>query len=74
MVFVKLSIIILVVDVIWWWLIRNYIRNDHRSNVQCSLWMAGLSDPPWYVVVNALLNFLAVLGIIYDVIWFLFLR
>lgn len=70
MIVVKITILIIIITAIFNFLINAYVRGNRKEAYRLNL---DDSYTPWYILANAILMIMSIIGIILSVIYLLFL-
>lgn len=68
---VKITVLLIVITVIWFFVLKMLIAGE---SMEKKIGIAMNNEVTWYMVVFALLVISSVIGILYSLVYFLFLR
>lgn len=68
---VKITVLLIVVTVIWWFIVKILVSGE---SMEKKIRIAMNNEVTWYMVVFALLIISSVIGLLYSLVYFLFLR
>lgn len=68
---VKITVLLIVVTVIWWFIVKILVSGE---SMEKKIRIAMNNEVTWYMVMFAVLVIASVLGVLYSVFYFLFLR
>ena len=71
MIGVKITVLLIVITVIWFFVSRMLVAGE---SMEKKIRIAMNNELTWYMVVFALLVISSVIGILYSLVYFLFLR
>ena len=71
MIGVKITVLLIVITVFWWFVAKILINGE---SMEKKIRIAMNNELTWYMVVFALLVISSVIGILYSLVYFLFLR
>lgn len=71
MIGVKITVLLIVLTVIWWFIVKILVSGE---SMEKKIRIAMNNEVTWYMVVFALLIISSVIGLLYSLVYFLFLR
>lgn len=71
MIGVKITVLLIVLTVIWWFIVKTLVSGE---SMEKKIRIAMNNEVTWYMVVFALLIISSVIGLLYSLVYFLFLR
>lgn len=71
MIGVKITVLLIVLTVIWWFVAKILINGE---SMEKKIRIVMNNEVTWYMVVFALLVISSVIGLLYSLVYFLFLR
>ena len=71
MIGVKITVLLIVITVFWWFVAKILINGE---SMEKKIRIAMNNEVTWYMVVFAILVISSVIGVLYSVFYFLFLR
>lgn len=68
---VKITVLLIVVTVIWWFIVKILVSGE---SMEKKIRIAMNNEVTWYMVMFALLIISSVIGLLYSLVYLLFLR